>query len=316
MSPRPAAAPATSSSSLSSSSLGGSALVVVGASLWGCWSLCFRTAERVAQPASLSAVAESVGVFAAMLVTMLPLALWVGRRRRTAGATATAGARAPSSWAWLFALGVSDALNALCFFGAMQRTSVALAVLTHYLTPLLVALLSPWVLREPAKRSTWGALALALAGLVLLLRPWAALGDDDVAGAALGAASAVFYAANVFVGKRLSGIFAPSEVAAWPKASSLAVLLAAAWATDTPLPSSSVIAVLLAGGVVFGALPTVLFYAGLARIAASQASVLTLMEPLVAVVVGVVVWGEALHPLGVVGAVGVLGAAFVIARAR
>jgi drug/metabolite transporter (DMT)-like permease len=258
-------------------------------------------------------VAESVGVFAAMLVTMLPMALWSGRRRRTRGPLA---ARSPSSWAWLFALGVSDALNALCFFGAMQRTSVALAVLTHYLTPLLVALLSPWVLREPAKRSTWGALALALAGLVLLLRPWAALGDDDVVGAALGAASAVFYAANVFVGKRLSGIFAPAEVAAWPKASSLAVLVAAAWATDTPLPSSSVIAVLLAGGVVFGALPTVLFYAGLARIAASQASVLTLMEPLVAVVVGVVVWGEALHPLGVVGAVGVLGAAFVIARAR
>ena len=68
--------------------------------------------------------------------------------------------------------------------------------------------------------------------------------------------------------------------------------------------------VLIAGGLVCGSLPTVLFYAGLQRIAASQASVLTLCEPLVAVVVGVVVWGEAL------GGGFVLGGAVIIARAQ
>jgi drug/metabolite transporter (DMT)-like permease len=197
----------------------------------------------------------------------------------------------------------------------MQRTSVAIAVLTHYLTPLFVAALSPWVLREPAKRSTWVALGVALAGLVLLLRPWGALGGDDVAGAGLGAVSAVFYAVNVFLGKKLTGTFTPFELAAWPKASSLVVLGAVAAASGV-LPSSSALAVLVVGGVVCGSLPTVLFYAGLLRIAASQASVLTLLEPLVAVVVGVVVWGEALHPLGVVGGVCVLGAAALIARSR
>jgi drug/metabolite transporter (DMT)-like permease len=211
---------------------------------------------------------------------------------------------------------VSDALNALCFFAAMQQTSVAIAVLTHYLTPLFVALLSPVVLGEPAKRSTWGALALALSGLLLLLRPWTAVGAGDVVGAGLGALSAVFYAVNVFVGKRLFDRFDAFEIAAWPKLTSLVVLAVAAVIAGGGVPSAAAIAVLVVGGVVCGALPTVLFYAGLQRIKASQASVLTLMEPLVAVVVGVVVWGEALHPLGVLGGLCVLGGAFVIARAR
>jgi drug/metabolite transporter (DMT)-like permease len=223
-------------------------------------------------------------------------------------------ARTPTSWLLLLSLGVVDAGNALCFFGAMQKTSVAVAVLTHYLTPLLVAALSPWVLKEPARRSTWGALVVALAGLVLLLRPWADAGADDVTGALLGASSAVFYAANVFGSKRLQDRFDAVELASWPKVTSTAALVLVAFATDRALPGTAALLVLVIGGLVCGALPTLLFYAGLRRIPASQASVLTLVEPVVAVAIGVVVWGEALHPLGVMGGAFVLGAAAWITR--
>jgi threonine/homoserine efflux transporter RhtA len=81
------------------------------------------------------------------------------------------------------------------------------------------------------------------------------------------------------------------------------------------LPALTALLVLGAGGVLCGAVPTVLFYAGLLRIEASRASVLALMEPFVAVVFGVVVWGEALHRLGVVGGLSVLGGAALLARA-
>ena len=48
--------------------------------------------------------------------------------------------------------GLFDAANAALFFGAVQRGPVAVAVLTHYLAPLLIALAAPWLLRE--RRST------------------------------------------------------------------------------------------------------------------------------------------------------------------
>ena len=51
--------------------------------------------------------------------------------------------------AWL---GVGDALNAYFFFEAYQRTSVAIAVLTHYLAPLFIAIGAPLLLRERTER--------------------------------------------------------------------------------------------------------------------------------------------------------------------
>lgn len=291
----------------------GAALVVAAAALWGCWSICFRAAEKVS-PLPLSAASESAVVFIVMLVTMLPLAL-VARRRQQQAAPETATKRRASSWALLFTLGVTDAGNALAFFAAMQATTVAVAVLTHYLTPLLVALLAPVFLGERHRASTFVALGIALFGLVLLLRPWTDIDASDLRGAGLGALSAVFYAANVFIGKRLFNNFNAFEIAAWPKLTAVIVLCVVVAVDGNFVFDSRVIAILVAGGIVCGSLPTVLFYAGLARIAASQASVLTLVEPLVAVCVGIVVWHEALHPLGVVGAACVLGGAFLITRA-
>ena len=295
------------------SSLLGSALVVAAAALWGCWSLAFKNAERLSP--SLSAATESAVVFVVMLATMVPLSI-VSRARAVKRGVASNAPRPTAAWALLLLLGVSDAANALCFFAAMQKTSVAVAVLTHYLTPLFVAALSPWVLQEPARRSTWGALLLALSGLVLLLRPWAAVGGDatDLTGALLGASSAVFYAINVFLSKRLQDRFDAIEIASWPKVTSTVALVVVAVVSGGAKPEASALLVLVAGGLACGALPTMLFYAGLRRIPASQASVLTLVEPLVAVVLGVVVWGEALHPLGVVGGLCVLTAAAWITR--
>jgi drug/metabolite transporter (DMT)-like permease len=299
-------------------SLAGALLVVAAAAWWGCWSIVFKTAERLSTT-TLPAASESAAVFAVMLVTMLPLALKT-RRDQLAATTTTAAttlpARTTAQWGLLFLLGVTDGLNALCFFQAMQVTTVAVAVLTHYLTPLIVALLAPLLLGERRRASTFVALAVALTGLVLLLRPWTDVDAGDLEGAGLGALSAVFYAANVFLGKRLFVSFNSFEVAAWPKLTSLLVLGAAAWCAGGVALEADVAAVLAVGGFVCGSLPTVFFYAGLQRIAASQASVLTLVEPLVAVVVGVAVWGERLHGLGVVGAACVLGGAVIIARAR
>jgi len=290
----------------------GAVLVVAAAALWGCWSICFRAAEK-ASPLPLSAASESAVVFIVMLVTMLPLALIARRRQEAAVPTTTK--RQASSWALLFSLGVTDAGNALAFFAAMQATTVAVAVLTHYLTPLLVAALAPVFLGERHRASTFVALGLALFGLVLLLRPWTDIEASDLRGAGLGALSAVFYAANVFIGKRLFNHFNVVEIAAWPRLAAVIVLCGVVAVDGSFVFDSKVIVILVAGGIVCGSLPTVLFYAGLARIAASQASVLTLVEPLVAVCIGIVVWHEPLHPLGVVGAACVLGGAFLITRA-
>lgn len=285
--------------------------VIAAATLWGCWSIVFRSAEATST-APLSAAVETTVVFLVIFGCCGPIAFFHRARGRDATVAVT---HARPGWQAIVALGIADALNALCFFAAMQRTTVAIAVLSHCLAPLIVTMLSPWLLGERFRATTALALALSLGGLTLLLEPWSHASADDFAGAALGLCSAGFYAGSVLLGKTLGTTYSVVELAAWPKLASvpllwLAVIITQPSASLEPLPGL----ILVVGGVVCGALPLWLYYTALARLPASQVGVLTLVEPLVAVCVGVGVWGEPLGRAGVLGAVLMVAGAVVIAR--
>lgn len=280
-------------------------LLVLSSILWGCWSIVFRTAEQLSTT-PLPAARQTAVVMAVQLLLLLPLA----RRATTTATTTTTTAK--NDRFWFVALGVCDALNAMSFFASMQRTSVAIAVLCHYAAPLIVAALAPVVLHEPRRAGTWAALAVAVAGVVVVLSPWANVSAGDVEGAGLALVSAGFYAASVFIGKHLLARRSTIEVAAYPKWSAVAVTAVGAVVfTGGVHVELGPLALLVGGSVVCGALALLTFYRGLSLLPASQASVLTLVEPLTAVIVGVVVWHEPLTA-GIV--VGGLLVAFAVVR--
>jgi drug/metabolite transporter (DMT)-like permease len=251
-------------------------LVAVAASLWGTWPVILRNAPM---PAAL----QSAVLMAVLTVASLPVML----RDRVRSKPTLA------QWAGVGWLGIGDALNVVLFFAAYQRTTVAIAVLTHYLTPIFVAVAAPFVLGEKARARTFGAVAVAFAGLVLLLEPWrVGLGRSDVVGAALGAGSAVFYASNVLVNKRLVKAFSGSEMMFFHGLVATPLLFALVPTAEYALVSRHALAVVMLGALGPGALGGLLFVWGLRRIAASHASVLTLLEPFVAVLLAAALMGE------------------------
>jgi drug/metabolite transporter (DMT)-like permease len=296
-------AAARSSSAFGAAALG-YALVAAAACAWGTWPLILRPAEKIAPiPPAL----ESCLVLVALTLMSAPVAL---RDRRS-----VTRARSPSDWLGIGWIGVADAMNVYLFFAAYQRTSVAIAVLTHYLAPIFVALAAPFALKERADGRTYVAVAIAFGGLVLLLAPWdAEARPTDVAGAALGAGSAVFYASNVIANKKLLA-FSASELVFYHGFVSLPILAALVpaglwWTLGTR--AGAIVAV---GSLGPGALAGLIFVWGLRRIPASHASTLTLLEPLVAVIVGALAYGETLGARGVAGGALILaGAALVVAR--
>src|SRR4051812_8162137 len=112
----------------------GYALVAIAACGWGTWPLILKHAPM---PSAL----QSVILMAVLTAASLPVMIRDRVRVRAA----------PRHWALVGWLGISDAMNVALFFAAYQRTSVAIAVLTHYLTPILVALAAPLVVREKAR---------------------------------------------------------------------------------------------------------------------------------------------------------------------
>jgi drug/metabolite transporter (DMT)-like permease len=267
----------------------GSALVAIAAMGWGTWPFFLRHAE------ALSPIPPALEAAASMLALTLLSGLLVSRDRVRVRAT-------PRDWAKLVVLGVSDALNVVFFFAAYQRTSVAIAVLTHYLTPTLVALAAPLALGEPWKARTMAAVGVSSLGLVLLLEPWsAARHAGDFVGAALGCASAVCYAANVLVNKRLVPVFSGSEMALYHGfvALPLLLLIAPAGASAHVAPAAALW--LAAGALLPGAVCGLLFVWGLRRVQASHAANLTLFEPLVATVGASLALHEGLGAPSIVG---------------
>ncbi|MBK6694548.1 MAG: DMT family transporter [Myxococcales bacterium] len=286
-------------------SLAGYAMVAGAAASWGLWPLFLRRAEaRGAIPPELESTVALVMLTVVGGVTML-------RDRSPAKASARA-------WAGVVWLGITDALNVVLFFRAIQLTTVAVAVLTHYLAPILVALGAPLVLGEKVTKRTFVAVFVSLTGLVLLLDPLhvASASPKLILGAASGAASALFYASSVLTNKRLAPVFSGSELAFYHGL--VAVPLVAAL-----VPASAWMSVareawpwLMGGAVGPGAVAGLVFVWGLRRVPAAHASALTLLEPLVAVLVGVLVFGEVPTPIGGVGALMVLAGAAIVVSSR
>lgn len=269
-------------------------MVTLAAASWGTWSLFLR-------PTGLSAVTTAPILFVVMGLFALPLALRSPRAtwdRKTVGLVVLNAA--------------FDALNIVTFFAAINYTTVAIAVLSHYVAPILIAIAAPRIDGTSA-RGVLPASIVAALGLVIVLEPWRAAGDGAVLGAALGMISAVCYAGNMFTVRRLAERIGAGRAMSYHSLLAALALapFAIAGASDVSLHD---LGLLTAGAITIGATSGIVFAIGLTRIGAARAAVLCYAEPLVAVAIGALVWEEPLHPLAAVGGAMVLGAGIHVAR--
>ena len=177
--------------------------------------------------------------------------------------------------------------------------------------------MSAALLRERLRARPALALAAALVGVFLLIGPAPsdAGGGDVLAGVAFALASAFGYAIITLSGRALAGRYHPLQPIAigFPAGAVLLGLLT--------LPTGPVAAYPPAGWallVYLGLVPTafayVLFQAGLRRVPATTATIITLVEPLTSTVLAWALLGERLGPLGLVGAALLVGAMLLLAR--
>ncbi len=274
--------------------LSGLLMVTLAAASWGTWSLFLR-------PTGLPAEVTTPVIFLVMGLLPLPLAL---RGPRSTWDRKTVGL--------LFLNSAFDALNIITFFAAIERTTVAIAVLSHYVAPVFISLAAPRIDRVHTPGARPAAL-VALLGLVVILEPWREAAPGAVVGAMLGVSSAVCYAGNMFTVRRLAERIGAPRAMSYH---SLIVAVVAApllflYADKITAPDLGLLTI---GAATIGAGSGMIFAVGLTRIGAARAAVLTFAEPIVAVAVGVLVWHEPLRPLAAVGGAMVLGAGIYVAR--
>jgi inner membrane transporter RhtA len=205
------------------------------------------------------------------------------------------------------AFGLVLAVMNLCFYEALDRIPLGIAVTLEFAGPLTVALLDS----RRALDLVW--VATAAVGVIMLTRP---SGSADAAGVAFALAAGACWGIYIHLGVRVGRVFPGGRGLALAMCfAALLLVIPGSLAGGADLLDLRIAAVGAAAGVLSSVIPYSLEIEALRRLAVGTFGVLMSMEPAVAALVGLVALDQGLAALDVVGialvvvaSAGVLGA--------
>jgi drug/metabolite transporter (DMT)-like permease len=278
---------------IKSSQWRGYAMVVGAACCWGAMAilakLLFR--DRGVDPLVLVAIRAylaTVTVFAAVAV-LRPARLRIEQRDLWPAAV----------------IGVAGfAANNFLYFEALHLTSVATALLLQYQAPILVALYTVLVERQPLRGRIILAMALTLVGCALVVRAYdLEMLRPNLLGVLAGLGTACTFAFYILASRA-----ALRTLDAWTLLAYAYFSASLFWSAVIP-PwkildygfSRGVWGAFLAIATLGTVLPFGLFISGLKFLPPTQAGIVSMLEPVVAATAAFMILGETLFPLQILG---------------
>ena len=180
-------------------------------------------------------------------------------------------------------VGVSGIMGAICLmvayaFGilAMQMTTIADAVLLFATAPFFAAVLGWFALSERVALSTWGAITIALVGIVIM--QGGAIATGNATGNVFAVGSALFFALfTLALRMRKDGDMLPTVLLSGAFASIACFVVANVYGSGLSIPQNDLIIALLMGVFQTGA-GLILYTIGARSVPAVQLALLPLVE--------------------------------------
>ncbi len=203
----------------------------------------------------------------------------------------------------------------ICYFTAIELTTLSMAAILLYTAPSIVMVLSVILFKERFTAMKAVCLVLAFAGCVLV--SGLGVGQVNVPGILAGLGAGFGYALYSIFARYALVKYTPFTVTTWTF-----IVASAGLAGFCGLPSmvhhavsaSSVVILFVLLGLVSTALPFMLYTLGLGKMDAGKASILASVEPLTSTIVGTAVFSESLTAVGVIGMACILGAVVLLNR--
>jgi len=280
--------------------LSGEVLILISAAGYACFSIFAKTAYDAApQMGALDLLAWRFIIATPLIWTVIAL------RGQPAP-------EKPLPRLKLILLGALFTVVAGCALLTLERLPASTYTMLLYTYPALVALLS-LLLGERLSLRGWVALTLTFVG-VLLTVPDFREGLTDITGILFGIANASSYAIYIVVsGRVLRGHSDLTRASAWGITGSLLMIGAVSLVRGIVVPPNVTAWVGVAGlASLSGVIPIVLFYAGLRKLGASKAAILSTLEPVLTIVLAAMLLGERMQSIQILGGVCILASVILL----
>lgn len=212
-------------------------------------------------------------------------------------------------------LGVgSVAVMTCCYFSAINMLEMSTAAILLYTSPIWVMLMSMLFFHEKVTRRKIIALICAFGGCVLV--SGAGGGNVNLPGLIVGVGSGVAYGLYSIFGNVLLRRYSPFTVTAYGfSIAGLAVLALARPAEMGTIIAGcegNLILLVIATGIVTAVIPYLLYTIGLKSVEPSRAAILATSEPMMATVLGIIIYHEGLNMASVAGIICILMAIILL----
>jgi len=188
----------------------------------------------------------------------------------------------------LLLLGIWHAGVMLSYYTAVSLTNVSISVLLLYTAPFYVLLIAPILLKEKPSKKSLAALAISLMGVVVVVGPenlaFGSAGGESgyLLGVLMGLFSGFFYACIIMTSRYLRDEYSGLEQLFISTCVTLVILSPFVRQASAPSLIEN-LPVLLFLGIMVTSVGSILYFTGLVHVRAQNASIISLLEPLIAI---------------------------------
>lgn len=206
--------------------------------------------------------------------------------------------------------GIAMGINWVLLFEAYKYTTVAISTLSYYFAPVIVTAVCPFLFKEKLTKKQFLCFLMSTLGLSLVIGITdLGSGGNDLLGVAFGLGAAVFYATVILLNKFIKGVAGIQRTFLQFLAAVCILLpyvLLSGGISLGNMDSTGWICLLIVGLIHTG-ITYCLYFSSLKELPGQEAAILSYIDPLVAVVIGVLVLGEPLSWQQLIGGSLILG---------
>lgn len=209
----------------------------------------------------------------------------------------------------LFVSGAAMSVNWILLFEAYKYTTVAMATLSYYFASVIVTVASTVLFREGLTAKQISCFVMSTLGLVMVIGVSGGGGSHDLLGILLGLGAAVFYAAVVLINKGIRRVSGLNRTFMQFLAAILVMTPYISMTGGSHLAGLDMTGAvnLMVVGVFHTGICYCMYFSSLRYLKGQEASILSYIDPVVAVILSVAVLHEPVSPLQAAGGFMILG---------